>query len=76
VPFFVAPLDIGGKLVAIRHFLEDAFALLDADLDPSWHSNLLCQLQSLGNTGLLLGLPRTAMTSQSSCKKRCSPIDR
>jgi hypothetical protein len=41
---------------SIRHFLEDAFALLDADLDPSWHSNLLCQLQSLGNTGLLLGL--------------------
>ena len=49
-------IDVGGKLVAIRCLLESTFGLVNADLDPGRHTNLLRQLQCFYNPVLLLRL--------------------
>src|SRR3989344_2844081 len=49
-------VDVGAKLITVRHLLEDAFSLVGIHFHPGGHTHLCGQLQGFHNAVLLLRL--------------------
>src|SRR3990167_5781366 len=49
-------VDVGAKLITVRHLLEDAFSLVGIHFHPGRHTHLCGQLQGFHNAVLLLRL--------------------